>query len=320
MKLYIDKESNQFITEPTFKTPVNTVSFKRGDAAKVEIVFVESNTALSATNGRNIIFGIKQNGKYDGALVVSTSAYTVSGNSYILRPSFNTESLNSLLSSGDGNDSNDVAALNAMLEITWSDDGTDWFSSNTITAVINNDVIKGTEGTPLELTSPESWFDNRLALTYTAPTIQPVLPTDQTLMNFRIRIPSLEVDRAGVSYFGTDATGRGMFSDQEGGVISSSGQCCLVYYDGTDARWKFDVYYDGSLFDAYLGPFGTYSPNFGSWVDDVVFEELNYYSYTDGKLGQIFISDDASSIPNITVWLCVSEQPVLWKQISNFLV
>jgi hypothetical protein len=163
MKLYLSKDTNQFVNDPLFPAPITSVSFKRGDAAKVELIFVSSNTPLSATNDKLITFGIKESGKYDGTFVTSASAYTTSGNSYILNPSFNTLNLNSLLSSGDSNALNDVPSIDTMLEVTWSEDsGSSWFSTNTITATIFNDVIKGNEGTPLENPSPSLWLRDSL--------------------------------------------------------------------------------------------------------------------------------------------------------------
>ncbi len=160
MRLFIDTDSNSFITDAGFKAPVSGVSFKRGDASQVQLSFVSGNSSLSATNDKQIIFGIKEAGKYDGTFLVSTDDFTTSGTSYILNPSFNTEELNDLLNSGDADDSNDVGSVSTMLEITWSnDDGETWYSTNTITATIENDVIKGNEGTPLESPTPLEWLE-----------------------------------------------------------------------------------------------------------------------------------------------------------------
>jgi hypothetical protein len=160
MKIYVDSDTNQIITDAAFKAPVNGVSFKRGDASKVEVIFVTGNTAEDASEDRSITFGIKAAGKFDGDFLVSASDFTISETSYVLAPSFNTVELNDLLNSGDDDDTNDVASVAAMLEITWSDDeGDTWLSTNTITATIFNDVVKGVEGTPLESPTPLDWLE-----------------------------------------------------------------------------------------------------------------------------------------------------------------
>lgn len=157
MRLYIDTETNQFVVNPLQRAPIDSVSFKRGDAAQVNIQFTNGSTVLSAVSSRDVKFGIKASGNYDGDYLVFTDDYTMNGNDYVLTPSFNTAGLNTILGS-DSLTGNDVASVNTMLEVTWSDDGSSWYSSNTITATINNDVNKGLEGTPVELPSPEDWL------------------------------------------------------------------------------------------------------------------------------------------------------------------
>lgn len=163
MRLYISTDTQSFITEPAFRAPVNSVTFKRGDAAQVNIQFVSGSTALSAISGKQIKFGLKESGDYDGDYLVYKDTYTVSGNDFVLVPSFNTEALNTLLGHDalSGNVLNDVAAVNTMLEVSWSDDGSSWYSTNTIVATVNNDVIKGSEGTPLATPDAQDWLDDR---------------------------------------------------------------------------------------------------------------------------------------------------------------
>jgi hypothetical protein len=162
MRLFIDVDTNSFITDSGFKAPVTAVSFKRGDASQIELTFVSGNSPLSATNDKLISFGIKETGKYDADFVVAASEYTTSNYSYILNPSFNTASLDDLLMSGDFNALNDIGSISTMMEITWSiDAGATWYSSNTITATIANDVIKGLEGSPVENQTVIEWIENQ---------------------------------------------------------------------------------------------------------------------------------------------------------------
>jgi hypothetical protein len=155
--LYIDKATGSFISDPLFKAPVDSVSFKRGDAASVRVSFVNGFTVEPLADGAEIAFGIKSSGSYDGPFLVFADAYEEDGDSYTLAPNFNTESLDEALNV-DGNDANDVASLAAMLEVTWSEDGENFQSSRTITANIANDLIRGDESTPVAQASPEDWL------------------------------------------------------------------------------------------------------------------------------------------------------------------
>lgn len=159
MLLYIDKDSNQFVSDPLHKVPVDSVGFKRGDAANIELRFIQGGSGVPLASGASIAFGIKPSGAYDGDFLVFADEYTSIGDSaYLIAPSFNTAALDDELNK-DGNDANDVASLSAMLEISWSEDaGTTWQSTDTIVAAIANDVIRLDEGTPLELDGPEDWL------------------------------------------------------------------------------------------------------------------------------------------------------------------
>ena len=115
MQFYVDRETGQFVSDPLFKAPVDSYGFKRGDAANINLKFVQGNTVVALASGAQISFGIKESGKYDGGFLVFTNAYADLSGSYSIAPNFNTEALNAALLQ-DGNDSNDVASLNAMLQ------------------------------------------------------------------------------------------------------------------------------------------------------------------------------------------------------------
>ena len=158
MRLYIDKRNNKLVDSDLAKYPISEVSFKRGDSSRIEIIFLDGNTALSATNDKDLKFGIKPTGVYDGEFMVYESNYTCLSTAYIMKPSFNTTALSALLHC-DSLSTNDVASVNGMLEITWSENGgTEWFSTNTVTATIYNDVIKGGESGVLQSLTPEQWM------------------------------------------------------------------------------------------------------------------------------------------------------------------
>jgi hypothetical protein len=156
MRLYIDLDSNAFVSDPAFKSRVPSVDFKRGDASEVVLSFVSGNTVTPLVSGALVEFGIKKKADYSGDFLVFSDEYILAASSYVLNPSFNTDTLNALLSS------NATGSIDTILEVTFSeDDGSTWKSSNTITARIFNDVIKGSEGTPTELPSPDDWLNAR---------------------------------------------------------------------------------------------------------------------------------------------------------------
>jgi hypothetical protein len=152
MRLYIDRDTRNFITSPSFNSAVTSVSFKRGDNYNIELGFVSNNTLTGLAGTPTIVFGIKQNGQYDGDFLVSSSGWTYDSTNkvYLGNPSFNTSGLNTLLGhDGTGNYSDDVSSITAMLEVTWHTGDAKWASAGTITSTIYNDVIKGVEGVPV---------------------------------------------------------------------------------------------------------------------------------------------------------------------------
>ena len=162
MILFVDTATNQFVSDSLHKVPLDSVSFKRGDAASIELRFVEGTSVVPLESGASIVFGCKESGKYDGDFLVFTDEYTSVGDAYLIAPSFNTEALDDALNS-NGDDSDDLPSISTMLEVSWSEDGgASWQSTDTITATINNDLYKGVEGTPLELASPDEWLAERV--------------------------------------------------------------------------------------------------------------------------------------------------------------
>jgi len=168
-QIYIDADNYNFISDPNFKSGTTAYSFKRGDKINLYVNLVSGNTVLSAVSGRSIKFGVKEKGKYDGNFVVSTSSYAISTSpftglaSYLLEPSFNTVALNQLLSAFDNDPGNDQVFVTLMGEITMSSDGVNFDSTNTVDIIVNNDVIRNDESTPLINPSPVQWLCTNLA-------------------------------------------------------------------------------------------------------------------------------------------------------------
>jgi len=167
-QIYIDADNYNFISDPNFKSGATAYSFKRGDKINLYVNLVSGNTVLSAVSGRSIKFGVKEKGKYDSNFVVSTSSYAISTSpftglaSYLLEPSFNTVALNQLLSAFDNEPGNDQVFVTLMGEITTSLDGVNFDSTNTVDIIVNNDVIRDNESTPLINPSPLEWLCTNL--------------------------------------------------------------------------------------------------------------------------------------------------------------
>ena len=147
MKLYIDTDTNLFVNGPKFLSPLKQIEFKRGDYSKIELQFLNG-SLLAGLSATNVILGIKPIGVYDGDFLVTTSDFTFLNNFYTFYPNFNTIELNAVLGSGNLSAA-DVPNTTTNFEVTWSTDGSTWNSSNIITSIINNDIIKNSESTPL---------------------------------------------------------------------------------------------------------------------------------------------------------------------------
>ena len=152
MRLYIDISTGKWIREPAFSSPVTKVDYKRGDTSVLEIGFVQDNALVLLTGSVVIKFGLKEQNKYDADFLVSHDDFAEDTGRllYIGTPNFNTVPLNDLLNHDDADDTNDIAYADTMQEVTYSTDGgVSWASTNTITARVNNDVVKGNEGIPV---------------------------------------------------------------------------------------------------------------------------------------------------------------------------
>ena len=154
MRFYYDLDLGQLVQTPGYPNPLNIVDFKRGDAAEIRLGFYEGGRQVSIGSSAVLEFALKPVGKYDLDPVVSSDDWTYGGDEtpeYICSPSFNTIALNALFNHADADYENDISSVDLMFEITWSVDlGISWVSTDTITARVYNDVIKGIEGVPLQ--------------------------------------------------------------------------------------------------------------------------------------------------------------------------
>ena len=155
MRLYVDLETLQLIEGPGFRNPVSALHFKRGDAAQLEVVFLEGGTtAVEIGDPANLElqFGIKPRARYDVDYLVHESVWTLPAQgaqdpSYLCSPSFNTVELDSAMQVGSPTGS-ELSEITLMGEITWREGVGEPTSTRTFTVVVENDVNRGTEGVP----------------------------------------------------------------------------------------------------------------------------------------------------------------------------
>ncbi len=168
MVLYIDLDrqvfqSSQFVTS----RPTN-LKLKRGDSGIVRIQFLRNGIEQELSAGAVVQLGIKEIEKYDTdflALAPNFAEPTAPETFYSAALNLNTASLMSALAV-DLDDENDIESIEANLEVTWSEDGgSNWLSSESLVIKIANDVIRGDEGSPLELPGPDDYIAAR-ALMY----------------------------------------------------------------------------------------------------------------------------------------------------------
>ncbi len=149
MRLLFDLDTRQFITLAGFRDPLTTISFKRGDTVPVAIQFISGGVAGELETGATGCIGLKT--AYDGGFLAVATEWVKSGTGtsavYTFALNLNTVPLNALLSGT-------TPCITALFELEFIQ-GDVRASSQTLVATIQNDVVKGTEGTPVEL--PDAW-------------------------------------------------------------------------------------------------------------------------------------------------------------------
>ena len=161
MKLHVDLESLQLIEGPGFRNPVTSLRFKRGDAAQLDVTFLEGGSTAASIGDPGTLeiqFGIKPRNRYDIGYLVHDSVWTmpaVDAESpvYQCSPSFNTTELDSALGLGSSTGS-ELSEITLMGEITWREGVGEPTSTRTFLVIVENDVNRGTEGVPTSAEPP----------------------------------------------------------------------------------------------------------------------------------------------------------------------
>ena len=167
MKLYVDFETLQLIEGPGFRNPVTSLRFKRGDAARLEVAFLQNGTtpvAIGDPGTLEIRFGVKPRNRYDIGYLVHDAAWTMPAEEaesplYQCSPSFNTVELDSALGVGSSTGT-ELSEITLMGEITWREGPGEPTSTRTFLVVVENDVNRGTAGVPTSAEPPYPAAEN----------------------------------------------------------------------------------------------------------------------------------------------------------------
>jgi len=120
---------------------------------------------VTLASGASIKLMIKEDGEFDADPLAWATGWAEPGDGeygYTAAVDFNTVPLNDLLNH-DGMEGNDLRWVDTMLEVSFSEGGGAWLSTDTLVARIFNDVVKGTEGAPTEMPEPEEWLNGAYA-------------------------------------------------------------------------------------------------------------------------------------------------------------
>jgi hypothetical protein len=157
MRFHWDLTQGCLLRTPKSSARLNTIEFKRGDTATIELVFYANSQPVLLEPGHAIRFAIKRQGEHDGEPLVFTATFTedTDTRTYTASPSFNTAPLTALFASPNAPDRLD---LMGEFSLRNGDDTHGWVSSQTLNVCVFNDVIRGNEGQPGSLIdAQQSW-------------------------------------------------------------------------------------------------------------------------------------------------------------------
>lgn len=166
LKKTVYVNSDSLITTSATATTINQLVFKRGDTVTLNVIFLdEAQAPVALADGYVITMAVKPTGQYDSDVLYAYSTVTVAGQSASTGYSFTLNLNNTTLAEEfqlDDTFTEDILNITGMLELSWTNGGNIFQSTqNTAEVLINNDVIRGDEATPLSLPSPETWLTGR---------------------------------------------------------------------------------------------------------------------------------------------------------------
>jgi hypothetical protein len=161
VKLHVDLETLQLIQGPGQRSAVSSLRFKRGDTARLRVVFLENGITPVTIGDPGILeiqIGIKPRNQFDRSYLAHSANWSMPSEgddtpSYGCDLGFNTLQLNSALNIGSAT-AEELPEVTLMAEITWREGAGEPTSSRTFLVVVENDVNRGDEGVPADANPP----------------------------------------------------------------------------------------------------------------------------------------------------------------------
>lgn len=158
MRLFFDLGLGKFVERPGYSGLLSSVSHKRGDGGKIEVLFSREGVAAAIGTPTEMVYAVKVDfeEETDPLILANTADWSFADGVW------------SALISSDGGAI--LTALNGAAsgvfkgEFTFRDENGGPTSSQTLNVSIFNDVWKGTEGTPLTLPTPDEYVAARAVL------------------------------------------------------------------------------------------------------------------------------------------------------------
>lgn len=155
MVLYVSLNTRSFVASPVLLEPISELYFTRRDIEALDVKFVRDGVVVDLSFGATGKIGIKNS--FDGSILAIDQAWEKRGEgtdaTYQFSMNLNTEEIDSLF------ETDEETSVVAKVEMEWSEGGT-INTTMPCTAVIYNDVLRGTEAAPVQATIA-AYFDLR---------------------------------------------------------------------------------------------------------------------------------------------------------------
>jgi hypothetical protein len=156
VNLHVDLETLQLIQGPGQRSAVTSLRFKRGDAARLQVVFLENGVTPATIGDPGVLeiqIGIKPRNQFDRSFLAQCADWSMPSEgddtpAYGCVLGLNTLPLNSALNVGSPT-AEELSEITLMGEITWREGAGEPTSTRTFLVVVENDVNRGTEGVPV---------------------------------------------------------------------------------------------------------------------------------------------------------------------------
>jgi hypothetical protein len=139
MRCVVNLLTGRFVASRGVSALPRMFEHKRGDSGEVRLEFCEGFTTATIPAGSEIIYGVKLRGEYDSAPLMTVTNFVLDAGIYSGTAAFDLDAIDAALNL-DADATNDLETLDCMAELTWKVPGGGWLSTNTMHAVISNDV------------------------------------------------------------------------------------------------------------------------------------------------------------------------------------